>query len=136
MAESRDLKPCLASLGGTQGGVGRGLVATVDMWRGTSSSQPWQLAPHTWKAISSGYVEETRCTSMRLLPTVSDLMPLLRGSPTGTFLASVVPGGCRPDASRSAAQVAPERRNVIGLSRQVTASWSPSTVKKACGLWG
>jgi hypothetical protein len=28
--------------------------------------------------------------------------------PPGAFLALVVPGGCRPDASRSAAQVAPE----------------------------
>ena len=65
---------------------------------------PWQLAPHTWKAISSGFVEGTRCASWRLLPAACDLMPLLRGSPPGASLAYVVLGVCRPDANRSAAQ--------------------------------
>jgi hypothetical protein len=90
----------------------------------------------TWKAISSDFVEGTRCASRRLLQTASNLMSLLRESPQGASLASVVPGGCRPDASQSAAQVASERRNVIGLSRWMTGPWFPSTVKQACAPWG
>ena len=41
----------------------------------------------------------------------------------------MVPAGCCPDASRSAAQVALKRGKVTGLARRVSASWFPSTVK-------
>ena len=96
----------------------------------------WQLAPHTWKAISAGFVEKSICASWRLLPAASNFLPLLRGSPPGASLAYVVLGVCRPDASLSAAQIAPEKENVIGRSQRVTASWFPSTIQKACAPWG